>query len=53
MEKPYYDSVIELIRVYDYFIIYEEDEFIKGFAEKYLGKIENIVGIYKIDDFIN
>lgn len=53
LEKPYDDSVIELIRVYDYFIIYEEDDYIKGFAENYLGKTENIVGIYKIDDFIN
>jgi hypothetical protein len=52
LEKPYDESVIELIRVYDYFIIYEEDEYIKGFAEKYLGKTEDIVGIYKIEDFI-
>jgi hypothetical protein len=53
LEKPYDENVIELIHVYDNFIIYEEDEFIQNFAEKYLDKKENIVGIYKVKDYFN
>lgn len=52
-EKPHDKSVIKLIRDYDYFIIYDEDDYISNFAQVYLGKTEDVVGFYRIDSFIS
>jgi|GEM_PF-6269408 len=50
-EDPTDESVIHLIRDYDYFIIYDEDDYIRQFAKAYMNISEDIIGTYAIKDY--
>ncbi len=51
LDAPDDESVIRLVRDYDYFIIYDDDAFIQRFANAHMNEPDTAVGIYEVNDY--